>query len=192
MPVSYADAIAAIEAHLGGAAVAHSRRVGDAAAALAVAYGVDPERARLAGVLHDWDRERTTDELLRSADAAGFALTDAERTRPRLLHARTGAVAAQDALPGLPDEVADAIARHTVGSSEMTRLDMVVYLADMIEPKREYPGVNELRDAASAVSLDELFALGYQQSVLHLVNARKLIHPDTVAVWNRFVAGATR
>ena len=192
MTVSYADAMDAVKAHLGAGAAAHSRRVGDTAMALAVLYHVDPEMARLAGTLHDWDRERSADELLQTATTTAMPLSDAEKARPRLLHARTGAVAVQRALPGLPVEVADAVARHTVGSVDMTPLDMVVYLADMIEPQRDYPGVVQLREAVGAVSLEELFALGYQQSVMHLVSARKPIHPETVAVWNRFVAGGPR
>ncbi len=63
-----------------------------------------------------------------------------------------------------------AVARHTVGAPDMTDLDMVVYLADMIEPAATYPGVDELREAVGdGLALRELFALGYQLSVMHLV-----------------------
>jgi predicted HD superfamily hydrolase involved in NAD metabolism len=192
MTVTYEEALAAVTSRLGEKAATHSQRVADVAATLAILYGVNPAQARIAGVLHDWDRELSAQELLEAADAVGMRLTDAEMAHPHLLHARTGGAALRDALPGLDDDVADAVSRHTVGSAEMTPLDMVVYLADMIEPQRHYPGVTELRDAVGVVSLGELFALGYQQSVLHLVRARRPIHPDTVVVWNTFVAGGPR
>lgn len=187
--VRYEDALAAVEARLGHKAAKHCRRVAATAAALAVTYGADADAARLAGVLHDWDRETSPDELLGEAKRAGLPISDADEANPHLLHARTGALAAREALAGLPAPVVQAISRHTIGAPDMTPLDMVVYLADMIEPHRDFPGVQELRDAVGRVSLAELFALGYQQSMRHLVDARKRIHPETVAVWNELVAG---
>ena len=62
----------------------------------------------------------------------------------------------------------------------------------MIESHRDYNGVETLREAVGAVSLAELFALGYQQSTRHLVDARKRIHPVTIDVWNAYVAGEAR
>jgi len=189
MAVDYDEALAAVEARLGAKAAAHSRRVADVAASLAALYDVDPSSARIAGVLHDWDRERNAGELLREAEATGMTLSEAELAHPHLLHARTGAAGLRGALPGVPDEVVAAVSHHTVGALDMTPLDMVVYLADMIEPHRDFEGVRELRDAVGKVSLSELFMLGYQRSVRYLVDARKRIHPDTVAVWNALVAG---
>jgi predicted HD superfamily hydrolase involved in NAD metabolism len=190
--VTYARALTAVQARLEHKAAKHSQRVATAAVALASAYGVDVDSARLAGLLHDWDRETSPDDLLAEAQQAGLELTDAEAANPHLLHARTGAIGARNAFPGLSDDVVQAISRHTIGAVDMTPLDMVVYLADMIESRRDYPGVGELRDAVGTVPLAELFARGYQQSVRHLVDARKRIHPETVAVWNRLVAGGGR
>jgi predicted HD superfamily hydrolase involved in NAD metabolism len=190
--VTYANALAVVEARLGGKAAKHCKRVAATAAALAVVYGVDADAAQLAGLLHDWDRETSAEGLLGEARRLGLEVSEADAAVPYLLHARTGAQSAREALPGLPEAVVQAIARHTVGSPDMTPLDMVVYLADMIEPHRDFPGVDALRDAVGAVTLPELFARGYQRSVQHLVEARKRIHPDTVAVWNSLVAGEAR
>ena len=191
-PATYDEAFAAITARLTAKAAKHCSRVAESATVLALAYGVDPELARLAGVLHDWDRQRAPEELLAEARDAGIEITRADEVTPHLLHARTGAVSAAAALPGLAPEVEDAISRHTVGAPEMTPLDMVVYLADMIESHRDFDGVEALRDAVGTASLCELFALGYQQSMRHLVDSRKYMHPTTVDVWNHFVAGETR
>ena len=190
--VTYDDALAAIEARLGKKAAKHCKRVSDAATALAVVYGVDADLARLAGLLHDWDREQTPEALLAAARQAGIEITPADEATPHLLHARTGAVAAAAALPGLPDEVVTAISRHTIGAMDMSGLDMVVYLADMIESHRDYDGVEGLRAAVGVVSLAELFARGYQQSTTHLIDARRRIHPVTIDVWNEYVAGDPR
>jgi len=191
-PVAYEDAERAVKARLGESAAAHSLRTAETAASLARTYGVDEDKARLGGLLHDWDRERKKRDLVGLARELGVEVTEADEAAPKLLHARTGAVGAARALPGLPDDVVQAISRHTVGAADMTDLDKVVYLADMMEPARDFPGVTELRAAAGVLTLDKLFALGYQQSICHLVTARKRLHPDTVAVWNAIVAGERR
>jgi HD superfamily phosphohydrolase YqeK len=61
-----------------------------------------------------------------------------------------------------------------------------------MEPARDYSGIEELRAAVGAVSLSELFALGYQLSVMQVVRRRRKIHPETVDVWNSLVAGEPR
>ncbi|MDZ4170314.1 MAG: bis(5'-nucleosyl)-tetraphosphatase (symmetrical) YqeK [Coriobacteriia bacterium] len=188
MSVSYETADKALAARMGDKSLAHSRGVSQAAGQLALIYGVDTEEARLAGLLHDWDRELSHDELASRAAAAGLPTSAAEEASPRLLHARTGAVALREAVPGLSSEVLTAIERHTLGDPRMGPLDMVVYVADMIEPGRHYQGVDDLREAAGTISLEELFAEAYRHSVSHLIKARKPIHPLTVEVWNTLVA----
>lgn len=190
--VTYDRASQALRSRLGDASFAHSERVATTAADLAVAYGVDSDQARLAGLLHDWDRELSAEELTAAANASGIEVTPADESLPYLLHARTAVASLEQALPGLAPEVVRAVARHTMGAPDMTELDMVVYLADMIEPGRTFPGVQALRDAVGSVTLRELFALGYQHSLAHLVSARRYIHPLTVAVWNEHVVGGMR
>lgn len=188
----YAKAINALRARLGEDAVEHSLRVAATAAELARTYGVDSELAELAGLLHDWDREQSPEALVSAAREAGLAPTSADQAVPYLLHARTGAVALAQVMPELPAEVATAVARHTMGAVDMSPLDMVVYLADMIEPARAYPGVDTLRAAVGTMELTELFALGYEHALAHLVSSRRPIHPETVAVWNALVVGGQR
>ncbi len=170
----------------------HCERVADAAAGLALVYGADQEVARLAGLLHDWDRETAESDLLETAHREGLQVTDADASQPYLLHARTGAEALAREFPGISDEVLSAVARHTVGESGMSDVDKIVYCADMLEPGRTFEGVDELREVVGTVSLDDLFALAYQRSVLYLVRERKRIHPETVEVWNTHVAREAR
>jgi predicted HD superfamily hydrolase involved in NAD metabolism len=185
----YDAALEAVRSRLGKKSAEHCRRVAETAAGLAIIYGVDVRSAKLAGLLHDWDRELPAPELLGRALEAGITISDADAARPKLLHARTAAASLSAAFPGIDDDVVQAVARHTIGAVDMSRLDMVIYLADMLEPARDYPGVEELRAQVGSASLSELFALGYRESMRHLVDARKRIHPETVAVWNVWVAG---
>ena len=191
-PVSFDEALSAVRGRLGERGAGHCARVADTAGELAAVYGVDVELARLAGVLHDWDRDRSRGDLLDAARSCGLRVAPIDEAVPYLLHAQTGAAGIAEAFPGLPDSVVQAVARHTVGARDMTDLDEVVYLADMMEPAREFPGVDDLRSAVGITSLSELFALGYQLSVMHLVRKRRRIHPETVDVWNTLVAGEPR
>jgi predicted HD superfamily hydrolase involved in NAD metabolism len=186
--VSFDEARTALEAHLSEKAARHCLRCSDAAVALALVYGVDADAARLAGLLHDWAREDTDEGLLGDARQHRIEITVADEEVPHLLHARVGAAQVREAFPGIGEDVVVAIERHTLGEREMTSLDMVVYLADMIEPHRAHAGVEELRDAVGGLSLCELFARGYQQSLRHVVDARKSMHPVTVEAWNAHVA----
>lgn len=177
----------ALSARLSDAAFAHSARTGETAANLAAVYGADVALARVAGLLHDWDREATAEELVTIARSHG-EVHEVELMQPKLLHARTGAAGVRVAFPDLPDEVYSAVEKHTVGAVEMSDLDKVVYLADMIEPARDWPGVNELRRCVGEVSLDQMFFIGYRMSLESLLRRRKRLHPDTVAVWNSLVS----
>ena len=190
--VTYEEALTAIRVRLREESASHCERVGQTAAELAGVYGVDVELARLAGVLHDWDRDQKRSRLIEAARADDIELTQVDHSVPYLLHARTGAAAVAEAFPGVPPVVIQAIARHTVGALDMTPLDEVVYLADMMEPARDFPGVEDLRAAVGVVSLSELFALGYQLSLAHLVRRRKRIHPETLDVWNALVVEERR
>lgn len=186
--VSYAEALAALKVQLSPPSVEHCQRVADTAAQLAVIYGVDEATARLAGLLHDWDRDLKGAALVGRARVLGVPVGVADESVPYLLHARTGAADVAVAFPGIDPEIVTAIARHTVGAVGMSDLDKVIYVADMIEPARTFKGVEVLRESVGHVSLDELFLGAYDRSIRHLIKARKLVHPDTVEVWNSLVA----
>ncbi len=188
MSVDFDTAHAKLAQRVSAKALAHCERVAETSAALARIYGIDVEEARLAGLLHDWDREVPHDQLIASAEREGLLDHRADRMAPRLLHARTAAASLASELPGLSADVLSAVERHTLGAIDMSPLDMVVYVADMIEPGRQYKGVDDLREAAGTISLEDLFAEAYRHSLLHVVRARKPIHPLTVEVWNALVA----
>lgn len=188
MSLAFETAEARLRERLSEDAAAHCLRVSEFAGLLAGLYAVDVEDARLAGLLHDWDREQDASALLAACEVAGRPLEPADRHVPYLLHARTGAASVRQQFPELSDEIVNAVERHTLGAPEMTDLDMVVYIADMIEPGRRFKGVDDLREVVGCVSLRDLFALAYQRTVAHIVEAQKTIHPLTVTVWNNYVA----
>jgi predicted HD superfamily hydrolase involved in NAD metabolism len=186
--VEYTVARDDLEGRLGKKAFEHCVAVAETAGELAEVYEIDVEQARLAGLLHDWAREMTAEELLGAADTHDIEITDVDTAVPYLLHAKAGAAEVRAAYPDLDLDVARAVELHTMGSASMADLDKVVYVADMIEPSRSFRGVEELREAAGKVSLDELFVQAYARSVIRLIERRRHIHPETLKVWNTLVA----
>ncbi len=187
--LSFDEALAAVDERLSEESREHCARVSETAGRIADVYDVDVEAARLAGVLHDWDRDTSADELLVRAAAAGVDVTEEDRLVPYLLHSRVGAAELAERFPGLDESVLEAVATHTLGALTMTPVAKIVYVADMLEPVRSYSGVEELRDAVGTCTLDELFRRAYTRSLVRVLERRRHIHRTTVETWNRHVAG---
>ena len=126
---------------------AHTKGTEEAAIALAARWGVDVAQAREAAILHDITKGLNRDAQLRLCEKYGMMPDDVERENPKLLHAMTGAAVARAAY-GVCDAVFDAILCHTTGRAEMTPLDKVLYMADYIEPSRDFDELPALRELA--------------------------------------------
>lgn len=167
----------------------HSLGVSATAARMARIYGADEGLARLAGLLHDWDKGYDDAGILARVEELGLSEQLADYLdMPHLLHGPTAAAALKRDFPQLPDDLLESIRLHTTGAVDMSDLDMIVYTADAIEPSRDYPGIDALRDLVGAVDLQELYFSTFQHVLENLVQRRKRIHPDTVTVWNHYVA----
>ena len=126
----------------------HTLRVADTAEDLARAHGLDPDRARIAALLHDAARELSSEEFLDLADDLGLRVGEPERESPKLLHGPVAAELARRELDVEDEEVLDAIRAHTTVRPGMGRLSLALYVADKIEPARDYPSVERLRGLA--------------------------------------------
>lgn len=163
---------------------AHSIGVADTAVKLAERFGVDREKAYIAGLLHDCAREFENDQLPFEAIKRMIPINEVELQVPLLIHAPLGARMVKE-IYGVDDpEIIQAIERHTVAARNMTPLDMIIYFADMIEPHRDYPGVEELRRLSREVGLEEMFLTGLNESIVFVVRKGSLLHPNTIEARN--------
>ena len=105
-------------------------------------------------------------------------LTDFERQNRQLLHAKTGAAIART-LFGECEAVCSAITYHTTGKTDMTTLEKIIYLADMIEPNRTYPGVDTIR-AAAEENLDGGVLLALERTICYLQEEGFAVCEDSV------------
>lgn len=165
----------------------HSLGVADTAVFLAHRFDADVQQARIAGLLHDCAREYPNEAMLAEAEQRHIPYTDVERSMPLLLHAYIGARRVRECYGVESREIEQAIWRHTVGGEHMTCLDKIIYFADMIEPSRDYPGVDELRRLSREADLDEMVLAGLSQSIAFVLHRNHLIHPDTVLARNEIL-----
>jgi predicted HD superfamily hydrolase involved in NAD metabolism len=133
---------------------AHIVRVARTAERLARAHGIDTRQARIAGLLHDLARLYPGERLLRECVERGLAIDAFERANPVVLHAQLGAELARDWFGVADEAVLDAIRKHTLAAATMSPLDEILYLADGLEPGRDFVGRAELL----ALAFDDLRA----------------------------------
>ena len=163
---------------------AHSIGVANTAVKLAKKFGVDVNKAYIAGLLHDCAREFENEDLPAQAVKRGIEIGEVEKNSPLLLHAYIGAKMINE-IYGVDDkEISQAIYRHTVGARNMTALDKIIYFADMIEPNRNYPGVDELRKLADKDNLDEIILTAMNESIIFVIHKNALVHPATIDARN--------
>ena len=145
---------------------------------LAERYGADVEKARVAALLHDCTKKLDMDEQLALCRHYGIQLDELERQALKLLHAKTGAAIARDVF-GVDDEVYRAIWWHTTGHAGMTLLEKIMYLADYIEPSRDFPGVDKLR-AVCYKDLDEGLLMGLEMTIEEMTSMGNPVHHATI------------
>ena len=163
----------------------HTLSVAETAVWLANRFGVDPYQAHLAGMLHDCAKGMDAPTLLQLIRNGGISADDLELSMPALLHAPAGAALARMQYHVSDQSVLSAIRWHTTGRRNMTPLEKVVYLADMIEPGRTpYPGLEELRKCAR-VNLDEAVHMAAAQSAAYVAGRGKKLHPRTMELASR-------
>lgn len=164
---------------------AHSVSVAKTAKLLAQAYDYDANKARMAGLLHDWDKG-LTDEHLRcrvhdcDLDISEETLND----MPWVLHGMTGAAVLADEFPEFGTEVFDAISRHTLGAPGMGELDMIVFVADKIEPLHKVKAFRRLYKMIGVISLEQMFFEVQRENFRYLVSKGRPLCYESTETWN--------
>lgn len=162
----------------------HVLRVAETAKLLAIKYQMSVEQAEQAALFHDIAKCMDKDDL-RLHLVRGNEDSRLTSFHHELWHAPVGAMIAHDEF-GLEDEdVLNAIRYHTTGRADMSRLEKLIYIADMIEPGRSFPGVDILRQRAEE-SLDIAMEACIYQSVQFLVNKRVPVFPDSIDCYNEY------
>lgn len=171
----------------------HSVMVAETAEKMAQAYDVDPRVARMAGLLHDWDKALSPKRLRDRIATYGLDIDGPTQINmPQLLHGPTAAAVLADEFPEFGEEVFQAIERHTVGSIRMSALDMIVFCADKLEPGNDVQVYRDLYDKIGKMSLEDLFCAVEREGFVYLLRSFRPLNIDAVEVWNFYCAERQR
>lgn len=157
--------------------VKHTLGCRDTAAELARIWGADETDAARAGILHDVTKALDGPLQLTLCDQYDILLKEFSRKNPKTLHALTGSLVA-DRIFGENKAVVDAICSHTTGKPGMNTLEKIIYVADYMEPNRDFPGVEELRHLAYT-DLDKALQLGLEMTLAVLHSQGREISPES-------------
>lgn len=157
--------------------VAHVLGCRDTAVALARRWGADENDAARAGILHDITKAIDGPLQLTLCGTYGKLLSDFSQKYPKTLHALTGSLVAERIF-GENKAVVSAIAHHTTGRANMNLLETIIYVADYMEPNRNFPGVEELR-ALAYTDITAALKLGLHMTLDHLGRQGSEVSPET-------------
>lgn len=184
--MTFEEAKATLEGMVKPSRFRHTLGVVDTAEELAIRFGADVRQARWAGLLHDCAKGMGFDESVAAAKNIEPPVDLMTLSEPSLIHAPLGAYLAQQ-LFGVDDpEVLEAIRCHTTGKIDMAVLDMVLYVADMAEPNRDYPGVDKIRKLMKQDLMQAALA-GMDSTIGFVIQSGGVLHPDTVDARNDLV-----
>ena len=167
----------------------HSVAVYETALELAKAHKLDKaatEKVAVSALLHDCGREVPTKASVAKMQELNMPVDVVEANQPILLHSKLGVYYAQKKYGVTDAEVLDGISYHTTGKANMSVLAMIVFLADMIEPGRDFPGVEELRKVARK-DLEAAMLLAYSNTTKYLIEEGLLIHPNCIEGYNQLL-----
>ena len=149
----------------------------DTAVALAKRWGADETDAARAGILHDITKALDGPLQLTLCEAYGKMLTDFSRKYPKTLHALTGSLVAERIFGENP-QVVSAICHHTTGKAGMNLLETIIYVADYMEPNRDFAGVERLRELAYS-DIQAALKLGLEMTLEHLKKQGSEVSPES-------------
>ena len=166
----------------------HSLNVARAAVKLSELVGCDSQKAEIAGILHD------TAKYVKLADVGSYCekyniqLDEMEKKSTALSHSVLGYYTAKYEF-GIEDEdILSAIRYHTTAKPGMNILEKIIYVADVIEVGRDYPGVDDLREVAYSGDLDRAVLMALDNAIMSVIRKKAPLHLRTIEARNYYLA----
>ena len=164
----------------------HTISVSFTAAALAMRYGCDLDKAELAGLLHDCAKCIPGESKIKLCEKYHLNISEVERANPSLLHAKLGAFLAAKKYHVEDKAIINAIASHTTGRPHMSLLEKIIYIADYIEPGRpDLPNMEEVRHLAFR-DIDRCLYRILEDSLVYLKSQGKPVDPMTEKTYDYY------
>ena len=164
----------------------HTLGVVNTAIKLAEIYGEDKNKAEIAALCHDVAKNMSNEELKKVIDNENIALSIDEENTQELWHSIIGPVIAKKVFGIEDEEVLSAMRWHTTGKENMTNLEKIIYLADLIEPSRKFDGVDEIRELAYK-NLDSAMLKALTHTTIYLLTKGCAVDINSVKARNYLV-----
>ncbi len=161
----------------------HSLRVIETAVELGEIYNADIKKIKKAALYHDCGKIGSTDQIVRMAIEKNLDLSEEDKKSPEVLHTKLGEYLAKNKYDIEDEDILNAIRYHTTGRADMSLLEKIIYIADYIEPKREFPGVKKVREE-SKKDLDKSILTALENTINYLESKNEYIHKDTIDAYN--------
>lgn len=165
----------------------HSLGVAKAAIKLAEIYGCCKEKAEIAGILHDSAKYFKLVDVPSFCDKYSIELDELEKNSTALSHSILGSYVAKYDFGIEDEEILNAIRFHTTGRPNMSTLEEVVFMADLIEDGRDYPGVEELRELAYNGKMNEAIVKSIENTIIQVIRKKSVLHTRTVDARNYYL-----
>lgn len=169
-----------IDLHLKPSRALHTRNVAAEAVRLAEKYGADKQKAEIAALLHDIARNLPVEEM--NGYVRQLGLDERYIGNKNLSHSKVGVMLIKRDFGIVDEEILNAVSYHTTGRDGMTLLDKVIFLADAIEPGRDYPAVTMLRELADE-DLDKACAYSLKKTIEYIESQGIYLDPDTAEAY---------
>lgn len=175
-----------LKARLSKKRYTHSLNVAHEAQRLAELYGEDPEKAYFAGLMHDVCKELPAEEQEELVRASDLAVSKEELATKPVWHGIAGAYFLKVRMGVKDPDVLNAVRYHTIARAGMTRLEEIVYLADLISEDRTYDGVEEMRQLC-LTSINAAMLEGIRFSIETTLKKGGYLPPATVDAYNQYI-----
>lgn len=172
--------------YLTGERLEHSEGTAREAEKLCKIYNADPEKGFFAGMVHDIAKDIDIDKVIDIARKYGVELDEFMIKNPKIIHGPLGAKILQRDEHINDEKILSAVKLHTIGSTNMSMLDKIIYIADLTEVNRIYEGVGSIREI-SYRNLDEALKLTISYSMIHVLKKGFVIHPNSLNAYNKLL-----
>lgn len=164
----------------------HTLGVAQSAIELAKINNVNQDRVEVAALIHDCAKNMPVDEMYRILEENNYEIDEVMKASPQLLHGKVGAIIGNTIMGIEDEEILSAVEFHTTGKKDMTTIEKIIYIADYIEPNRNYPGIEFLRKTTFE-DLNEGVLQGLSNTITYVVKNGLLIHPLSVEARNYLI-----
>lgn len=181
-PLSSDEIVAKEKANMDKKRFQHCVRVSATARKLARLNHYNEDKAALAGFVHDYAKQVPVSEYRKVIKTENFD-EDLLNWNRAIWHGIVGTYFIKRDLKITDPDIIQAVKRHTTADIEMTTLDKIVFMADFIEPGRDFPGVDKARKITFA-NLNQGVSYQLAHTLTYLIAKRSKIYPRTLEAYN--------